>query len=258
VSYLVDEVDDYLCWTIVGISKFQYTFFDALGQVNRVPESLITPFPTLFTAPIYRPQNNSLELTVANFFYIDTKTGAQLPLDVYLGNIGPLRSRVYQAPGEPPGSVAHRYASLGALHSVIIVDMPDIGTVIAALSEDLQPSAPTLSSPTTDAALNGTPGISPVSTSAQQSLPPPPPPSHPTSATEAAVQGPPPTALAGRSLPLLFVRSADGIGYHSGRTIALDNVFAHMEHSGALEAWQSVAQQAVGGGHFTGWSLRVM
>jgi recombining binding protein suppressor of hairless len=81
---------------LVYIAKFQYTFFDAFGQNNRIPEAPITPFPTLFTAPLYRPQNNSLELTVANFFYHDSNTGGQLPLDVYLGNIGPLRSRVYQ------------------------------------------------------------------------------------------------------------------------------------------------------------------
>lgn len=110
---VVDEVDDYLCWTIVGIckysalrwhpcgsrsllAKFQYTFFDAMGQSGSVPEMPITPFPTLFTAPIYRPPNNTLELTVSNFFYDNPEARVQAPLDVYLGSIGPLRSRVYQ------------------------------------------------------------------------------------------------------------------------------------------------------------------
>jgi recombining binding protein (suppressor of hairless) len=111
---IVDEVDDYLCWTIVGIctpfrpvisfqfadcrivAKFQYTFFDAFGHDGKVPSMPITPFPTLFTAPLYRPPNNSLELTVSNFFYENPETRQQVPLDVYLGGIGPLRTRVYQ------------------------------------------------------------------------------------------------------------------------------------------------------------------
>ncbi len=32
-------------------------------------------------------------------------------------------------------------------------------------------------------------------------------------------------SVAGRSLPLLFIRSCDGVGYHSGRTITCENVF---------------------------------
>lgn len=56
----------------------------------------ITPFPTLFSSPVYRPPNNSLELTVLNFFYENSETRSQAPLDVYLGSIGPLQARVYQ------------------------------------------------------------------------------------------------------------------------------------------------------------------
>src|SRR5260221_9506017 len=86
VHTVTDEVDDYLCWTIVGIcecrtfccnfhilcrfaAKSQYTFFDALGPSNTIPELPVMPFPTLFTALVYRPANNALELTVSNFFY---------------------------------------------------------------------------------------------------------------------------------------------------------------------------------------------
>jgi hypothetical protein len=31
---IVEEVDDYLCWTIVGISKFQYTFYEPLQSTS--------------------------------------------------------------------------------------------------------------------------------------------------------------------------------------------------------------------------------
>ena len=55
----------------------------------------ITPFPTLFNTPVYRSQSNTLEMMAANFFYLDPKTKTQMPLDVYIGNIGPLRLRIY-------------------------------------------------------------------------------------------------------------------------------------------------------------------
>ena len=61
----------------------------------------ITPFPTLFTPPSYRPTTNTVELTVSNFFYENPKTGHASALEVWLGDIGPLQLRVYpvQAPG---------------------------------------------------------------------------------------------------------------------------------------------------------------
>ncbi|GLB36045.1 putative LAG1, DNA binding [Lyophyllum shimeji] len=285
VRVISDEVDDYLCWTIVGISKFQYTFFDAFGQNNTIPAMPITPFPTLFTAPVYRPNNNTVELTVSNFFYEDPKTRTQTPLDVYLGNLGPLRHRIYQA--TPPGPLtnispfvqsipgAHqdggpsdaagtpsptigppRYMAPGPLHTIVIVEMPPLAEVIKALEQDALPPStegvevnhasprPADGAPTPDAR-----------SGPSQPQPPPPP--------------PPPLSIAGRSLPLLFIRAADGVGYHSGRTIACENVFqsidlGNMAANPAVPAnidtgWLAAAQAAAaaeGGMH--GWTLRVM
>src|SRR5882762_8063344 len=211
-------------------AKFQYTFFDAFGQNNNIPEIPITPFPTLFTAPVYRPANNTVELTVSNFFYEDNKTRAQTPLDVYLGNIGPLRQRVYQASppgpltnispfvqsltGEPGPSGEHRnipspvagppqYMPSGPIHTIVVVEMPPLADVIKALEADALP-------------VNGD-----GTGSGQHS---------PTEATvhQQSTNGAPPS-IAGRSLPLLFIRASDGVGYHSGRTIACENVFQTMD-----------------------------
>jgi len=267
VRVITDDVDDYLCWTIVGISKFQYTFFDAFGQNNNIPDMPITPFPTLFTAPVYRQTNNTIELTVANFFYADPTTGAHTPLDVYLGNLGPLRHRVYQAtppgplttispfinrtggnvmdtaepaPASPPSPVTPRF-STGPLHAIVIVEMPSLADVIKALEEDALPAssddAPSTSRP------------SPPSDPAQPNG------THP---------GP---SIAGRSLPLLFIRPIDGVGYHSGRTIACENVFQTLEmganpsHPGGNvdTGWLAAAQAAASAdGGLHGWTLRVM
>ncbi|PFH54770.1 hypothetical protein AMATHDRAFT_44569 [Amanita thiersii Skay4041] len=282
VRYITDEVDDYLCWTIVGISKFQYTFFDAFGQNNTIPEMPITPFPTLFTAPVYRPANNTVELTVSNFFYEHPTTRQQTPLDVYLGNLGPLRHRVYQAtppgpltnissfvppmsapgmdsgppPPQPPptdpstGSPVSpnpgppRYMPAGPLHTIVIVEMPALGDIIKALQDDtLVPN-----------------GESSGSNSRRTP-----------EGTETRSGGHPPStpSITGRTLPLLFIRSSDGVGYHSGRTIACESVFqsidlggmaAHPPNApGTLDAnWLAAAQAAAVAAEGSIWTLRVM
>lgn len=211
-------------------AKFQYTFFDAFGQNNTIPEIPITPFPTLFTAPVYRQDKNTVELTVSNFFYEDPKSRQQVPLDVYLGNLGPLRHRVYQP--SPPGILTSVGFLPGAtpvgdgagqaimdtstprylppqgvvMHTIVMVEMPPLGDVLKALEEDaLEPT------------------------------------------------GEAPAGPAGRSLPLLFIRAYDGVGYHSGRTITCDNMFAGLAQDGAVDTgWleSGIASH--------GWTLRVM
>lgn len=273
-----DEVDDYLCWTIVGISKFQYTFFDAFGQNSNIPELPITPFPTLFQAPVYRPANNTVELTVSNFFFENPKTRQQSPLDVYLGNLGPLRLRVYQA--TPPGPMTNaspyeslqaqhgldgggpssdslglpitaastqRYVASGPLHTIVIVEMPPLTDVIKALEDDALPAH--------------SDGSAPARQSPEQA-------NQEASSTTAP---PPPPSIAGRSLPLLFIRASDGVGYHSGRTIACENVFQTMDLGGIPgnppngapgnidTGWLAAAQAAAAAdGGLHGWTLRVM
>ncbi|KAI0274750.1 hypothetical protein BC834DRAFT_921018 [Gloeopeniophorella convolvens] len=286
VRTVTDEVDDYLCWTIVGISKFQYTFFDAFGLNSTIPELPVTPFPTLFTAPVYRPANNALELTVSNFFYEHPKTRTQTPLDVYLGGLGPLRTRIYQTPlpgpltnvspfvqpltppvetavggaadpqapngsAPPAPPIPPRYISAGPLHTIVVVEMPPLSDVISALKEDAHTSG--------DDGEGGAEGGVTASDSREAERDPgmPPP----------IV----PQQLAGRSLPLLFIRSSDGVGYHSGRTIACENVFENMNLNvmgggpsgsppgGIDQGWLAAAQAAAAAdGGLHGWTLRVM
>lgn len=234
----------------------------------------ITPFPTLFTAPVYRPANNILEMTVSHFFYEDPKTRTQMPLTVYLGGLGPLRARFYQA--TPPGPLtnissfggamsgpsnevvvsgsdgvaadaATRYLSQPPLHTIVTVELPSLAEIIKALEEDVI-----------------TPG---VITSPEHN-------EHgaPLDGTNGNGSSHPPPSIAGRNLPLLFIRPSDGIGYHSGRTISCENVFQTMElgtmtPGGVLAAtggsadanWLAAAQAAAAAdGGLHGWTLRVM
>ncbi|KAI3621819.1 recombination signal binding protein for immunoglobulin kappa j region-like [Moniliophthora roreri] len=271
VHMLLDEVDDYLCWTIVGISKFQYTFFDSSGKNNSIPEQPITPFPTLFTAPVYRQNTNTIELTVSNFFYEDPKTRQQLPLDVYLGNLGPLPHRVFGAsppgpltnispfvqtagsiPGMPmtaegspdsPGSPTTpqqtpRWMTAGPVHTIVIVDMPPLADVIKALEDDALPVPP------------------PADRSEDQS------PADDANPGSRNGSGPPPPSISGRSLPLLFIRASDGVGYHSGRTIACENVFHQMDMNGQgpgnIDTGWLPPMPPDGLPPLSSWTLRVM
>ncbi|KAF9244597.1 hypothetical protein BU15DRAFT_85977 [Melanogaster broomeanus] len=293
VRILSDEVDDYLCWTIVGISKFQYTFFDAFGQNSSIPEIPITPFPTLFTAPLYRPANNVLELTVSNFFYEDPKTRTQQSLTVYLGNIGPLRARCYPPHPAGPltnisyggtisgpssdltttdGTAAVATPNIGGvptgryphLHTMVTVEMPLLAEVIKALQEDAMPANVLNQDGVSSGPHTASSGADTV-TGAQVD-----------SAASGGSQGPtaaPQSSIAGRSLPILFIRASDGVGYHSGRTITCENVFQSMDLGGMAPGhvltppggatadpnWLAAAQAAAtadGGLH--GWTLRVM
>ena len=271
-------------------AKFQYTFFDAFGQNNSIPELPITPFPTLFTAPTYRPANNTLELTVSNFFYEDPKTRTQQPLTVYLGNIGPLRARCFPphapgpltnisygggipgpsseltpndgtVPGVPSNVPTGRYPPL---HTLVTVEMPSLTEVLKALQEDVMPP----NALTADGAATG-PHTAPSGASAAAGDQV----DGVTSGVSQTTSSSPQSAITGRSLPILFIRASDGVGYHSGRTIACENVFQSMDLSGmapghvltppggptADPGWLAAAQAAASAdGGLHGWTLRVL
>lgn len=84
-------------------------------------------------------------------------------------------------------------------------------------------------------------------------------------AEEAEQPGTPPANITGRSLPLLFIRGADGVGYHSGRTLTAENMFQGIDLSnppvgaGAPDpTWVAAAQAAAADGGHYGWSIRVL
>jgi recombining binding protein suppressor of hairless len=79
---------------------------------------------------------------------------------------------------------------------------------------------------------------------------------------------PPASAVSGRSLPLLFIRPADGIGYHSGRSIVCENIMQNLTINalgngagGNVDAgWIAAAQVAASSenNYAAAWNLRVV
>lgn len=257
------------------LAKFQYTFFDAFGPNNSIPEKPITPFPTLFTTPVYQPtRSHALDMTVSNFYYAHPKTQQLTPLDVYLGNIGPLPYSVYpdkfsplttispfvhsgpnandgpSSGGVSDSSLGSRYITSGHTHTMLIVDLPPLADVIKAIEDE--PSS----------AVDDREGGATASRSRDAGPP--------RSVSDREDSGigtiAAPQHLAGRSLPILFIRSADGVGYHSGRSVAVENLFSEMGTMGAEGGGASVESQwlaaahaaAAADGGLHGWTLRVV
>jgi recombining binding protein (suppressor of hairless) len=238
VAVEIDEVDDYLCWTIVGIcefsfffivaflsffrlnlhltsAKFQYTFFDARSASPSIPPNPITPFPTLISQPVYRPATHTMELSVSHF--------AGSGLDVWLGNIGPLSQRVYHSAVED--------ANTHNSHTIVVVDLPALAEIVGVVQ--------------------GT-GVGSGKGKGKERE------GYAATTQAATMDGVPPVNVG--LLPILLVRASDGVGYHSGRSVACENIFAGVVGAGGGgEAWMEAAN-AVNGveGGIAGWSLRIV
>jgi len=150
-----EEVDDYLCWTIVGISKFEYTYFEALSSNSgsaSPPSSAfqsptnypITPFPILANSPTYKPSSHTLELAITNFF---SETHQQQPMEIWLGHHGPLKNRMVRrqppiAPSSSPGTTMQlKPPSYSTYEPVsLVVDLPCTQDVISCNHDLLMPS----------------------------------------------------------------------------------------------------------------------
>lgn len=140
----------------------------------------------------------------------------------------------------------------GPLHTIVVVEMPPLQDIIKALEEDPLPPHPESQGNRQSPENGATPH---EGRNGNGALPVPAPPT--------------PASITGRTLPLLFIRSSDGIGYHSGRTIACENVFQGVDLNAMAAAnppngppvdpsWLAAAQAAAAEGGLHGWTLRVM
>ncbi|KAG0326406.1 hypothetical protein BG004_002983 [Podila humilis] len=98
--------DDFLCWTIVGISKFEYSYFESLPSATESPQldreigsvcRSITPFPSLLKEPVYNPVSQALELSVSNLYSQMKDSPMPTPMQVWLGSVGPLKTHIIRS-----------------------------------------------------------------------------------------------------------------------------------------------------------------
>ncbi|KAF8949083.1 hypothetical protein BGZ47_011311 [Haplosporangium gracile] len=144
-DFLKPGGDDFLCWTIVGISKFEYTYFESLpaASENETPHP-ITPFPTLMKNPIYNAASHTLELVVSNFH---APTGAQqqdqAPMHVWLGSRGPLKTHIIRRTTLNESSVEGGSGGAHVDQTTLLVDLPQ-GSQMGVSAEEKLISLPLL------------------------------------------------------------------------------------------------------------------
>ncbi|SNX83690.1 uncharacterized protein MEPE_02397 [Melanopsichium pennsylvanicum] len=92
---VVDEVDDAFVWTVIGVSRFEYSYFDTSATQASKDEGPcevpMTPFPLITSMPTYVQTQHILVTTVTNFIVPAAITSDPIPLDVWIGPLGPLR-----------------------------------------------------------------------------------------------------------------------------------------------------------------------
>lgn len=123
---VMDEAEDAFCWTLVGISHFEYTFMDVdmlgLRGTSASMGLALTPFPLVTTMPFYDAATHKLAMTVQHFFYVRDSAALQTPRDAYaaahaphaqlepfevwLGPLGPLTLASVPVPESDEAEVA--------------------------------------------------------------------------------------------------------------------------------------------------------
>ncbi|GAC98902.1 hypothetical protein PHSY_006497 [Pseudozyma hubeiensis SY62] len=92
---IVDEVDDAYVWTVIGVSRFEYSYFDTSATQASKDEGPcevpMTPFPLITSMPTYDQTKHTLVTTVTNFIVPAAITSDPIPLDVWVGSLGPLK-----------------------------------------------------------------------------------------------------------------------------------------------------------------------
>lgn len=141
------------------LASFTYSFFDGPEGLEVLPQAPIDPIPRSLCPPVFRPDTNTLELTLSDFFSLDHLNRSE-PYQVYLGPLGPLQTSLYRsiappkagsddginphfeavpysdslAPGEMYRSVRSDWPCT-IPHVIVVIDMPRAEEIIRTMQE---------------------------------------------------------------------------------------------------------------------------
>ena len=144
----------------VYIASFSYSFFDGADGLEVLPQAPIDPIPQTLRPPTFRPDTNTLELTLSDFFSLDSLSRSE-PYQVYLGPLGPLQTSLYRSVAPPkagsddgisPHFEAVPYSDTGLAsgetyrtvrsdwpctipHVIVVIDMPRAEEIIRTMQE---------------------------------------------------------------------------------------------------------------------------
>ncbi|SCV68976.1 BQ2448_1996 [Microbotryum intermedium] len=93
-------VTDFMTWTVVGIDSFSYSYFDtsphAKSPVRMSSLAPITPFPLVQSQLTYDPLTHTCSFAVSDFFN-NPSEAEHSPMEIWLGPLGPLATKIIQA-----------------------------------------------------------------------------------------------------------------------------------------------------------------
>jgi hypothetical protein len=131
-----EKVEDHLCWTIVGISTFEYSFYDnqpkqafltkksSSPSVTNLPSSptpprCITPFPVLSNIQ-YTPSSHTLEIIGHHLEQSTSAMESPTLLSLWLGSHhGPLPTTIQST---PPPDQTHLLVNLPSTQDLIVAN----------------------------------------------------------------------------------------------------------------------------------------
>lgn len=202
------------------VAQFQCAFFDASGTNNWPPQMPITPAPAVasycrWIPPAQRGGEHSLEMSVSGFYGINPTTGAKEPLQVWVGDIGPLRVASYEGLATQTGPLGspitdgllptfHVNTPSGGgsspgrsapVNAFVAVTLPPVRDLIRALMDSVRVSRPNGGSSRGQSSQTNGSGLEGDLDSEEE--------------------------LWARDpiLPVLFLRKWDDIGFHSGYVV---------------------------------------
>ncbi|KAE8233272.1 hypothetical protein CF326_g1686 [Tilletia indica] len=250
-----DDIDDSFGWTMVGISQFEFSFFEAYGQPsqNGTTTLPITPFPIITSMPLYDARSHTLTTTALNFYYYPEDDAGQptlVPMEVWLGPLGPLVCRSKPRSDRTGGE------------SEIAVDLPSLVDILESTREQREMAKRNAAAASAAASVAAAAAVAAAAVGDEEgggggagtS----------SAGAEAGGLGPDdPSGHVPQYLPLLFVRGSDGTGYHSGRHIACEDIVSLVQSAAhdpsAADALHNLSMhQPPGGPETETWSLRVV
>ncbi|WVW83753.1 hypothetical protein I302_105774 [Kwoniella bestiolae CBS 10118] len=98
-TVMLEKVEDWMSWIIGGVACSSQTIYKTMipssdDSIPRPMSESINPIPEILVPPFYDPSQQKLDLTLSQFHFPSTSggvpRGADKPLEIYLGPIGPL------------------------------------------------------------------------------------------------------------------------------------------------------------------------
>ncbi|WVQ82218.1 hypothetical protein IAT38_004346 [Cryptococcus sp. DSM 104549] len=156
---VVEQIADWMSWTIGGVACFSSTFFNTLDADVPIAPAPLDPIPRVLAIPTFHHELNTLDLTLSQFYFPSPNDPDQppIPLDIYLGPLGPLRYSTWRSTAPPnrsefanrpvpavpyddsdPSQKHHQQAVMSSFsadekHVIVVVRMPGPEEIVKAM-----------------------------------------------------------------------------------------------------------------------------